>query len=53
MIATAVDVSIENLGNHMTVYAKIPYDENLTIGQIDEQLIAKAKSKLKTIVEFI
>ena len=46
-------ISVDDLSNHMTVYAHIPYDETLTISQIEEQLVTKAKSKLKTIAEFI
>ncbi|ULQ28646.1 hypothetical protein JFN85_10250 [Enterobacter hormaechei subsp. xiangfangensis] len=53
VITAAVDVSIEDLSTHMTVYATIPHDEKLTISQVEEQLVAKAKSKLKAIAEFI
>lgn len=53
VIAAAVDISVDDLSNHMTVYAQILYDDKLTILQIEEQLIAKAKSKLKAIAEFI
>ncbi|HGH3373478.1 TPA: hypothetical protein ACJIK4_002992 [Kluyvera cryocrescens] len=53
VIATAVDVSVADLSNHMTIYAQIPYDEKLTILQVEEQLVAKAKSKLKVIADFI
>ncbi|MDK9634578.1 hypothetical protein [Enterobacter hormaechei] len=53
VITAAVDVSIEDLSTHMTVYVTIPYDDKLTIPQVEEQLVAKAKSKLKAIAEFI
>lgn len=53
VIATAVDVCIADLSSHMTVYVTIPYDEQLTIAQIEELLVSKAKSKLKAIAEFI
>ncbi|MET6595954.1 hypothetical protein WHZ76_10195 [Citrobacter portucalensis] len=53
VIATAVDVSVDDLSNQLTVYAQIPYDDKLTLPQVEEQLVAKAKSKLKAIAEFI
>lgn len=53
VIAAAVDVCVADLNSHVTVYAQITYDENLTLLQTEEQLVAKAKSKLKAIVEFI